>query len=178
MKKDTHKTKVLFLYDKEQIDTKTVFAFFHEDQDVPGIPELSGCYAHVGQHSVCNTDYANECVIAHSKDYYSLLQELEFIGYDLIVLNEKSFSVIKKENKDMIITLYGKHDLKLVHTYNSIGGTYSGTIVEAYIGTVYGFLKAYPDFLEQFDESDPVKSLKQLGFYQVEPTKIDLLIHS
>ena len=46
------------------------------------------CYAHIGQHSACHVDYANECKQANQEQYKALQIELESIGYNLKILNK------------------------------------------------------------------------------------------
>lgn len=89
MKTDKHKTKVLFLIEKpEIIDGKNigsdVFAYFPENIEGWG---KRACYAHIGQHSVCSIEYANECKQAHYNEYQDLLKELISIGYNLDIQN-------------------------------------------------------------------------------------------
>lgn len=50
---------------------------------------LKTSYAHIGQHSACSKEYANEAVMASKEEYQPLLEELVSIGYDnLKVLNK------------------------------------------------------------------------------------------
>ena len=87
MKKDKHKTKVKFLVNETNQDiliNSDVFAFFPEE--IEG-DKLRSSYAHVGQHSPCHVDYANDCKKAISVQYVSLFNELTSIGYDLEVIN-------------------------------------------------------------------------------------------
>lgn len=78
-------TKVKFLVHEEYKDD--LFAFFPED-----VCDLDGnftSYAHVGQHSGCCQEYADQSREATREEYLPLLQELESIGYDdLVILNE------------------------------------------------------------------------------------------
>jgi len=78
MKKDNFKTKVIFLYNKQEND---LFAFF------PGtlnkLTNKAESYAHMGQHSPCHIDYAKESKFATKKQYHDLFIELENIGYNL-----------------------------------------------------------------------------------------------
>ncbi len=43
------------------------------------------CYAHLGQHSCCDTSYTRECKPATETEYKPLLLELQSIGYILKV---------------------------------------------------------------------------------------------
>lgn len=103
MKKDTHKTTVQFRLEK---GSKTdVFAFFPNEPEwteerlkrIPDGSVIGGktkdelrqlfmCYAHVGQHSTCHTDYFMECEPATEEQYRDLKEELENIGYNLTVI--------------------------------------------------------------------------------------------
>lgn len=82
MQKNKLTAKVLFLLD---IMDNDVFAFF---------PELVEgkhsrlCYDHIGQHSECSIDYAKECKTANDYQYLPLINELNNIGYELIILNK------------------------------------------------------------------------------------------
>ncbi len=105
MKKDTHKTIVQFRLEKEE--PHTVYAFFPNEpewteerlKDLPDngykhfgrtkdeLRQLFSCYAHIGQHSVCHTDYFMECEPATPKQYKDLAAELESIGYNLTIIS-------------------------------------------------------------------------------------------
>lgn len=86
-------TKVKFLIEK---DVDNVFALFPEEHyHHIGHPEYNNvftCYAHVGQHSACSIEYANECKEAMTNDYMlSLLPELMGQGYnDLQIMNSQT----------------------------------------------------------------------------------------
>lgn len=83
MGKDTEKTKVIFRASRNQ--KTNVFAVF---------PALAGdsnpyrtclSYALIGQHSACSTDVMSWTRPAKPSEYKSLLEELEFIGYNVQV---------------------------------------------------------------------------------------------
>ncbi|HHT9135833.1 MAG TPA: hypothetical protein ACFYEK_01170 [Candidatus Wunengus sp. YC60] len=102
MKKDKHKTKVIFLIEKPEGDlTQQVFAFFPElhtyHKQHPNYGVMFDCYAHIGQHSACHIDYANECKVAKPTQYKNLFKELEGIGYNLSVTRAKKYltSILK-----------------------------------------------------------------------------------
>ena len=81
-------TKVKFLYEKMG---GGVFAHFPEMvHNFNGYrPDNMTCYSHVGQHSACHPDYANECKEAPINEYLDLLRELIGQGYnDLQIMNE------------------------------------------------------------------------------------------
>lgn len=46
------------------------------------------CYAHIGQHSACHTDYLKQCTIARKEEYEPLRRELESIGHKFHILNK------------------------------------------------------------------------------------------
>jgi len=90
-------TKVKFLYEK---DSENVFAFFPElvFQNIPVVYYTS--YAHVGQHSACSIDYANECKEAGFNAYCDLLNELIGQGYnDLQILNSQELECKRPPTK-------------------------------------------------------------------------------
>ena len=70
-------------------EPRTVFAFFprehYFDKSHKAYNYNFMSYAHVGQHSPCNIDYAEECEKA--TEYSELKTELEGLGYNLNVLN-------------------------------------------------------------------------------------------
>lgn len=101
MEKDTHKTTVQFRLERDE--PHTVWAFFPNDpewteerlKDIPelhfgkskdDLRQLFMCYAHVGQHSTCHTEYFMECEPATPEQYTDLQKELEGLGYNLTIL--------------------------------------------------------------------------------------------
>ena len=92
MKKDKHKTKVVFLVAKELHDSEIgiqsfcdVFAYMpYENADCNG---NKTCYAYIGQHSACSPEYAAECYTARFADFEPLMKELEYLGYNLDIQN-------------------------------------------------------------------------------------------
>lgn len=90
MKKDKHKTKVIFYLEKGNSTTnETPFAYFPEEYyNNIGANELRTCYAHVGQHSCCNPSYAKKCKKAKYNQFYDLAKELGNLGYNLTILNK------------------------------------------------------------------------------------------
>jgi len=84
MPKDKHQTKVKFLLNEtnELEYTRDVFAYFPEENfDREGTLKTS--YAHIGQHSGCCPEYAEESRTATPEEYQDLKAELENIGYNL-----------------------------------------------------------------------------------------------
>jgi len=79
---DSHKTQVQFLYNKKNED---LFAYFpneiHNGQ-------MNTAYSHVGQHSGCSVEYANESKQATPEQYKDLKAELTSIGYNLEIINK------------------------------------------------------------------------------------------
>lgn len=84
---DTEKTKVKFLLNTKE-NGGDVFAFFPQER-YNDDPNLFSSYQHIGQHSACSLYYAKRCRQASPEQYADLKKELEQIGYNLIVLNNK-----------------------------------------------------------------------------------------
>jgi hypothetical protein len=83
MEKDTEKTDVRFLIHPNAPDE--VYAYFpYEKYDAEGKYRM--CYAHLGQHSGCDPDYAKESIPALPEQYDELYKELGDVGYTLNVL--------------------------------------------------------------------------------------------
>jgi len=77
-------TTVKFLF--EQDETNEVFAYFPE---IVHNGEYMTAYSHIGQHSACHPDYAENCVEAPQEYYSPLLCELMAQGYNnLTILNK------------------------------------------------------------------------------------------
>jgi len=77
------KTKVQFLYNETEND---LFAFFPEEiANRATRNKLS--YSHIGQHSECSQEYANESREATKEEYLDLYKELtNIVGYDLQIV--------------------------------------------------------------------------------------------
>ena len=81
MKKDKHKTTVLFYK-----ELGGILAVFPEDKEFNGYRnDLLGCYSHIGQHSTCAPEYYEKLRPAKLNEYNDLKEELESIGYNLEV---------------------------------------------------------------------------------------------
>ena len=80
---DKEITKVVFLIHPNNPD---VFAYFPEENYDIGGKYRSG-YAHIGQHTAIDPNYARECREATPEEYQNLNAELEGIGYNFEVLN-------------------------------------------------------------------------------------------
>ncbi len=91
-------TKVLFLIDRTDSGTNTqVFAYFPE---MVHNGNIMTCYSHIGQHSSCHIDYANECKEAKTNDYLDLLGELIGQGYnDLVIMNKQTIQCHRPPTK-------------------------------------------------------------------------------
>ena len=77
----TNKTDVKFL-----VNGSDLFAFFpQENYDNGNI--LKSAYSHIGQHSACCEDYADESRPATEAERAGLIKELKSIGYKLNILN-------------------------------------------------------------------------------------------
>lgn len=72
------KTLTKFYLDKDG----DIFAVFPNDSRYSNGIKLTTCYAHIGQHSECTTDYLKGCKICKDHQVYGhLLAELRQIGY-------------------------------------------------------------------------------------------------
>ncbi len=78
-------TLVKFRIDEPISEYPEVFAFFPQlnyNKRLYG-NDMKTSYAHIGQHSACCKDYANDSRAANEAEYMTLKQELESIGYNL-----------------------------------------------------------------------------------------------
>jgi len=77
---ETQKTKVKFYK-----DTFGVFAIFPEE--IFDNKNNLTCYSHIGQHSAICPDYVKitKCKKATKEEYQDLFNELESLGYNLVV---------------------------------------------------------------------------------------------
>jgi len=88
-------TKVKFLIEKPEMGLPcNVFAYFPDEhyhhEGHPDYNTTFTSYAHLGQHSACHIDYANECKEAPINEYWDLLRELIGQGYnDLQIMNNQ-----------------------------------------------------------------------------------------
>lgn len=84
---------------------------------------------------------------------------------------------IPQPDKDVLFLVYFSHGslLKLTLEYNSIGGSYMGVSVDAFIETMRYLLKIYPNFFEDIDYRPDV-ALTKMGFEKREPTERELFI--
>lgn len=100
-------TQVKFLYEKVG---KDVFAYFPEMvHNFNGYrPDNMTCYSHIGQHSACHIDYANECKEAPINEYLDLLRELIGQGYnDLQIMNSQTIQCHREPTQYEIKRGYG-----------------------------------------------------------------------
>lgn len=77
MSEDEYGTRVIFKQDRGE-----VMAFL---LDVPSNYGRVVCYAHVGQHSEADINYARWCKPARPEQYKALQEELESLGYVLTI---------------------------------------------------------------------------------------------
>lgn len=76
------KLRVAFVMDD---DSKEITALFPDEvADVYG--RYKTCYAHMGQHSSYSDDWAATQSNARPDEYAKLLRELEYVGYDNLVV--------------------------------------------------------------------------------------------
>jgi hypothetical protein len=102
-------TKVKFLIEKPEGELPcNVFAFFPELLHNGVERQMFVSYAHIGQHSACHIDYANECTEASPMEYRSLLIELIGQGYnDLQIVNNHTIQCHRQPTKEEIKRGYG-----------------------------------------------------------------------
>ncbi|MEX0596147.1 MAG: hypothetical protein WD512_06565 [Candidatus Paceibacterota bacterium] len=107
--------KVRFLLDSDT----DVFAFFPEEPTGTK-KDLFMSYAHIGQHSDCHSDYAENCNFATEQQYKPLLQELISIGYDDLEVQTEFF---KYDNDEITITYlnYGAENRNLGELFDWLG---------------------------------------------------------
>lgn len=79
------KTRVKILYNEK---TDDLFAFFPDENYNHYLygNDMKTAYSHVGQHSCCRVEYADESVKANDKMAQPLIDELISLGYDLEVI--------------------------------------------------------------------------------------------
>lgn len=107
MKQDKHKTDVMFLIHKPESELdQNLFAFFPNEK-YNNTPNLFTSYRHVGQHSACHLEYAEECVQASYAEYQFLLKELIGLGYNFNVLNSQVIEYHRKPTKAEIMFGHG-----------------------------------------------------------------------
>jgi hypothetical protein len=91
MKKDTEITKVQFYiatYTPSELDEQPFSEVLAVFPEMPNKDNGFDCYANLGQHSICHSDFIkNNCKDATKEQYKDLFNELENIGYNLEVLN-------------------------------------------------------------------------------------------
>ena len=99
MRKDKHKTDVVFRYDTTKDWKGTIFALLpHECADHQGNVTT---YQHVGQHSAADYLYCiSKSRPATPAEYADLKKEMEGMGYN--------FNVIQKQNRDKFLISYRK----------------------------------------------------------------------
>jgi len=87
-------TQIKFLIEKPEGNLPcNVFAFFPNDRHNNSNPDLFTSYAHLGQHSACSLEYANECKEANYNEFADLLRELIGQGYnDLQIMNKQEIT--------------------------------------------------------------------------------------
>lgn len=86
MKKDTKKTKVIFLINEHGDEGHDLYASFPELIEELG--NANTCYSEIGQHSTVFCEYIEESREATKEEYSELLSELEQLGYNLQILNK------------------------------------------------------------------------------------------
>ena len=100
MKKDRHKTEVIFLKNLKNEVYDWCFANFPHERWSMEIGVYNS-YSHVGQHSACHIDYARESVPCTKEEYKNLHAELTGLGYNLNVLDKLPL-MVRTTNKTQI----------------------------------------------------------------------------
>jgi len=90
----------------------------------------------------------------------------------------KTYTEIKKENKDYhVILTYAKDcQVHFTYCYNSIANTYSGLQINTFTNSIRGLLRVCPDFFNDLSEHEYRKCFERLGFEYVTPTQTELTI--
>lgn len=83
MIKDTHKTRVLFVYPRYPHGQREILALFPDHKE--SRPDTIGCYARVGQHGNAHPSFMRR-KRATPDQYSALARELEGLGYNLTIL--------------------------------------------------------------------------------------------
>ena len=86
MEQDKEKTRVLFVYPRYDDGQREVLAIFPDQRLFSG---AISCYAHVGQHGSCSYSFLKRTK-ATKEQYTPLLKELQSIGYNVEVVNERA----------------------------------------------------------------------------------------
>lgn len=88
------------------------------------------------------------------------------------------YSEIRKSDKSILFLVHYAKDstVHVENVYNSISYTYMGITINCFTDTLRGLLRTFPDFLEVLGH-DPRKDLKKLGFVEVEPTELELMLY-
>lgn len=91
----------------------------------------------------------------------------------------KTFAVLKRADKSYLYLVRYEKDSTVIieYVYNSISSTYMGSKLDGFVENIRGLLRAVPNFIEDFEGSNPERSLLELGFVQVEPTELDKLVY-
>jgi hypothetical protein len=90
MKKDTYITEVIFRKWNRKDFKGDIIALF--PYDVWSYRGDVTSYEHIGQHGAADYNHCiNMTVPAKDKEYQSLKEELEYIGYNLKVINKRNY---------------------------------------------------------------------------------------
>lgn len=88
---------------------------------------------------------------------------------------EKTYIVIRKENKDIVYSLReGDNRLTFVLAFSSISGTYIGMEIRAFDDN-WQYLKRNIHLLDIF-HGEFEKEIQKLGFVQKKPTQLEIAL--
>ena len=94
---DSEITKVVFRKYKDN----DIIAIFPEE---PGNMDKHTCmsYMHIGQHGACNPSIISDTTLASKEEFQELKNELESIGYNLVVISRISSLMNSKRFEKLI----------------------------------------------------------------------------
>lgn len=91
MKRNTEKTRMFFVKDPTDGEITAVMPDdFARNSNIDGTSCVT-CYAHIGQHGSCCKEWVREQKLATPEEYASLLKELKSRGYNITILNKKTY---------------------------------------------------------------------------------------
>lgn len=89
--------KIIFKKDKKDGE---IIAFM--PYDIQNWKGNFTCYAHLGQHGVCNYDYYLDCKKATKEEYQNLYNELKNIGYEIEIIQKINGIKKRKAYKEFL----------------------------------------------------------------------------
>ena len=100
MKKDTYITEVIFRkWRKKEFKGEIIALFPYHVETLEG---LVMSYQHIGQHGSADYIFCIQMTVpAKAEEYQSLKEELEYIGYNLKVINKRNYKKYLTEYNKM-----------------------------------------------------------------------------